>query len=109
MDLTVRFRRTSGDSWTQMDAVKVIPEWVVRGIAYDDLNNVMRDEIDAYYKQWTVELGYLSVADQDLLFTLQTSEDPRFEYASTEYNVRIKNLNVRHVGSKITVIHRDPE
>ena len=105
----VQFRKTSGDSWTSMDAIQVVPDWEVDGLQYTDLNDVNRDQIDAVRKVFHVELARLTTTQQDLLIDLQAEEDARFNYSSTEYNIRVKSLNVRHVGAKITVIHRDPE
>ena len=101
---TVGFKKQSGDpSFTNFNAIVVVPDYDVDATLFSDINDNLRKNVDVYRKVWHIIFARLDVTAQDFLTDLKAEEAPQMEYSSTTYNIRVKSLNSRHIGAKMTV------
>jgi hypothetical protein len=107
---TVGFKKQSGDpSFTNFSAIVVVPDYDVDATMYSDINDNLRKNVDVYRKVWHITFARLDVTAQNFLIDLKAEEAPQMQYSSTTYNIRVKSLNSRHVGAKITVARVESE
>jgi len=106
---TVEFKNQSGDSYTEFNAIAVIPEYDLDITQFSDLNFDLQDVINAKRKMWTIEFGMLAESAQDFFLALNSQADPWFQYESTQYQIRVKSVNMKHTGGKIVIINREAE
>jgi len=101
---TVGFKHASGDpSFTEFDAVLVIPDWDVQNTIYSDINDNLRKIVDVKHKVWKITFAAIDVSGQDFLIDMKGEEAPQMYYDSATYNIRVLESNIKHIGSMITV------
>ena len=106
---TVQLRHSSGDSWTSLSAIKVVPDYDVEETLYSDINDNLKKIVDVAHKVWNITFARLSSTDQDFLIDFKKKEAPQMLYNSVTYNIRVTSLSIRHIGSKITVANVEKE
>ena len=106
---TVEFKNQSGDSYTEFNAIAVIPEFDLEISQFSDLNFDLQDVINAKRKMWIVEFGMLAESAQDFFLALNSQADPWFKYATVEYQIRVKSVNIKHTKGKVVIINREAE
>jgi len=100
---TVQLRHDSGDGWTSLSAIQVVPDYDVDATLYSDINDNLRKIVDVAHKVWHITFARLNSIKQDFLIDMKNEEAPQMLYNTVTYNVRIKSITARHIGSKITL------
>ncbi len=100
---TVQLRHDSGQGWTSLSAIQVIPDYDVDTTLYSDINDNLRKIVDVTHKVWHITFARLASTQQNFLIDMKNEDAPQMLYSSVTYNIRVKSITTRHVGSKITV------
>ncbi len=100
---TVLLRHGFPQGWTSFSAIQVVPDYDIDATLYSDINDNLRKIVDVAHKIWHITFGRLNSTQQDFLIDMKNEEAPQMLYNSVTYNIRIKSITARHVGSKITV------
>ena len=100
---TVQLRHDSGDGWTSLSAVQVVPDYDVDATLYSDINDTLRKIIDVSHKVWHITFPRLTETQQDFLIDMKKEAAPQMLYSTVTYNIRIKSITARHIGAKLTV------
>lgn len=108
--IAIQFKKTSGSSARDFNAVIVEPDFVLDGEQYSDINKTLRNRIDAKYLAWNIRFSFLPEDDQDYLLELRAEAAPQFIHESTTYNIRIEpGSAIRPYGATMTVVKTTPE
>ena len=99
---TVQLRYNSGLTWIPFYAIQIVPDYDVDATLYSDINDNLRKIVDVAHKVWHITFTRLTSGQQDYLIGLKNEEAPQMLYSGT-YNIRIKSITARHIGSKIIV------
>ena len=107
---TLGFKKVSTDaSFTDFEAVLVVPAWEIQGEDYTDINDVNRKVVDVVHKKWEIKFALLTETLMDFLIDMSKEEAPQMYYDATTYNIQIRELKVERIGSAITVVKAEAE
>lgn len=91
------------------DALAVVPDYSLEETKYSDINDNLRNIVEVAHKRWAITFGMLTDTQQDWFLAMQAGSSVHFIYNTVTYNIVVEGMNIRHIGSKVTIIKLEAE